>query len=68
MKDSPTRRILRRTFRVMAYRPPHISVPPQGVVLADVTIANPGQERQPLGRPSSSALTRLGCMAMKREL
>lgn len=46
MKETLTRRLLRLMFKVMAYRPPFVEVPPQGVVLKNVTVVNPGRERQ----------------------
>ncbi len=47
MKDTFMRRASRLMFHAMAYRPPPIRVPPQGLVLTDVTVVNPGQARLP---------------------
>lgn len=44
--DSPFRRISRLLFALMAYRPPRTEVPPQGAVLAGVTVVNPGLDRR----------------------
>ena len=46
MHDNPTRRLFRVMFRMMAYRTPRIAVPPRGVTLRNVTVINPGYERQ----------------------
>jgi hypothetical protein len=44
-KNDFTRRLFRLVFRLMAYRPPVVDVPPQGVTLAGVTVVNPGDGR-----------------------
>lgn len=44
--ENVTRRLFRLLFRMMAYRPPEIDVPAQGVVLTDATVVNPGQARR----------------------
>ncbi len=46
MKETPTRRLFRVMFKAMAYRPPPVPVPQQGLVLVNVTVVNPGQGRQ----------------------
>lgn len=38
------RRLSRRLFRLLAYPPPATAVPPQGIVLSDVNLVNPGQK------------------------
>ena len=45
MKDTLIRRVSKLVFRMMTYRSPSIQVPPQGVILTDVTIINPGHGR-----------------------
>ncbi len=47
MREPPFRRFSRLLFRLLAYRPPALAVPPPGLTLADVTVVNPGQERRP---------------------
>ena len=45
MKKSLMRRMSRVVFKLMAYRPPAIKAPSQGVVLTNVKVVNPGKER-----------------------
>lgn len=47
MQDTLMRRASKLMFRAMAYRPPPVQVPPPGLVLADVTVVNPGQAPRP---------------------
>ncbi|HSD84762.1 MAG TPA: hypothetical protein VLG46_12920, partial [Anaerolineae bacterium] len=46
MKDTATRRTFKLLFRLLTYRSPTLPVPPQGVTLSDVTVVNPGRDRQ----------------------
>jgi len=63
MKDNPTRRLFRLMFKLMAYSPPTVKVPPQGVILSDVNVVNPGSE-QLTGRTfvvEGDRITRISC-------
>jgi cytosine/adenosine deaminase-related metal-dependent hydrolase len=38
------RRVSRVLFRLLSYRPPNVPVPPQGIILTDVNVVNPGEK------------------------
>ncbi len=44
MRDTMMRRLSRLLFRLLAYRPPTVAVPPPGVVLTDVNVVQPGEK------------------------